>query len=91
MDGTGDQRRLGPSARETRRYLARLRALAARLDHRAALIRNGGAHPEAEAQAGRLADDACALRWALRQIAPEREAVHQVFAALRQAGRGPDA
>ncbi|MFQ5776020.1 MAG: hypothetical protein ACE5GS_15980 [Kiloniellaceae bacterium] len=78
-----------PSAREVRRYLARLRALAARLDHQAALIRNGGFNPQAEAQAGNLADDAFAIRWALRRIAPETEAIGQLFAALHGAGRGP--
>lgn len=78
-------------AREARRAMARLRDLAARLDHQAALIRNGGFNPAAEAQAGGLADDAGAIRWALRRIAPETEALGQVFAALRgfEAGSPP--
>lgn len=74
---------------DRRRHLRRLRALAARLDHQAALIRNGGFNPDAEAQAGGLADEAFAIRWALRQIAPETEAVGQVFDAVRRAGRLP--
>ena len=74
--------------REARRSMTRLRDLAARLDHQAALIRNGGFNPAAEAQAGGLADDASAIRWALRRIAPEAEAVGQVFAALRGMGPG---
>ena len=68
MDETGDQDHRLRSAREMRRYLARLRTLAVRLEHQAALVRNGGFNPEAEAQAGRLADDAFAIRWALRRI-----------------------
>jgi len=69
-----------------RRHMARLRALAARLDHQAALIRHGGFNPRAEAQAGRLADDAHAVRWVLCQIAPERECIGQMFEALHGAG-----
>ena len=83
MDEAIDQ-----EARRTRRYMARLRKLAGRLDHQAALIRNGGANMDAEAQAGRLADEAFAIRWALRQIAPETEGVGQVFAALHGGGSG---
>lgn len=75
-------------ARRARRYMARLRKLAGRLDHQAALIRNGGANMNAEAQAGRLADEAFAIRWALRQIAPETEGVGQVFAALHHGSGG---
>jgi hypothetical protein len=78
--GGGDTPR--PSGRrEVRLYLARLRGLAERLDHQAALIRNGGFNTRAEAEAGRLADEAFAIRWALRQIAPEIEAVRQVLGA----------
>lgn len=84
-----DQAAAEEAAYRTRRHLARLRALAARLDHQAALIRNGGFNPQAEAQAGRLADEAYAVRWALRRIAPETEALAQVFEALRAAGRAP--
>lgn len=73
-------------AAEVRRAMARLRDLAARLEHQASLIRNGGFNPQAEAEAGRLADDAFAIRWALRRIAPETEAVGQVFAALQGLG-----
>lgn len=76
-------------AHEVRRALARLRGLAARLDHQASLIRNGGFNPRAEAEAGRLADDAFAIRWALRRIAPETEAVAQVFGALNGIGGSP--
>ncbi len=83
MDEAIDQ-----EARRTRRYMARLRKLAGRLDHQAALIRNGGANMDAEAQAGRLADEAFAIRWALRQIAPETEGVGQVFAALHHGSGG---
>jgi len=70
------------------RYLRRLRALAGRLDHQAALVRNGGYDTGAERRAGRLADDAVAVRWALRRIAPESEFLEQFFAALGDAG-GP--
>jgi len=61
----------GTGTRIQRRYLARLGDLAIRFDHQAALIRNGGFNPEAEALAGKFLDDACALRWAIRQIAGE--------------------
>ena len=53
--------------------MARLRDLAGRLDHQAALIRNGGRDSRAEARAGKLGDEAFAIRWALRRIAPENE------------------
>ncbi len=69
-----------------RRYLARLRELAARLDHQAALIRNGGRDPRAETRAGKLADEAFAIRWALRRIAPEVECVRQTLDALHGTG-----
>ncbi len=69
-----------------RRHLARLRGLAGRLDHQAALIRNGGRDPRAEARAGKLADEAFAIRWALRQVAPETEHVRQTLDALHGAG-----
>lgn len=62
-----------------RRHLSRLRDLAVRLDHQAALIRNGGHDPRAEARAGKLTDDAFAIRWALRQSAPEIECVRQTL------------
>ncbi len=65
-----------------RRYLARLRDLAGRLDHQAALIRNGGRDPRAEARAGKLADEAFAVRWALRQVVPEVEYLRQTLDAL---------
>lgn len=68
-----------------RRSLTRLRDLASRLEHQAGLIRNGGFNPQAEAEAGHLADDAFAIRWALRRIAPETEQLGQTFAALRNA------
>ncbi len=73
--------------REARRALARLRLLATRLDHQACLIRNSGFNPQAEAEAGRLADDAFAIRWALRRIAPATEAVGQVFDAMQGLSR----
>jgi hypothetical protein len=78
-----------PSALEARRHGARLRALAERLDHQAALIRNGGRDFEAEARAGRLDDEAFAIRWALRQIAPELEGPRQTLAALHAIGGSP--
>lgn len=87
-----DRDETGTRARHAaRRHLARLRALAERLDQQAALLRNDGHAREAEAQAGRLAADAGALRWALRQIAPQLEGPGQLFAALRRAGRAPGA
>ncbi len=66
---------------EARRHMARLRDLAGRLDHQAALIRNGGRDPRAEARAGKLSDEAFAIRWALRRIAPEFECLRQTLAA----------
>ena len=60
-----------------RRHLARLRGLAGRLDQQSALIRNGGRDPRVEARAGKLADEAFAIRWALRRIAPETEGAGQ--------------
>ena len=69
-----------------RRHLARLRELAGRLDHQAALIRNGGRDPRAEARAGKLADEASAIRWALRRVAPETECVRQTLDALHGTG-----
>lgn len=62
-----------------------LRGLAERLDHQAALIRNGGYNTRAEAQAGALAEEAFAVRWALRQIVPELELVRQTLDALHSA------
>ena len=73
--------------REARHALARLRLLATRLDHQACLIRNGGFNPQAEAEAGRLDDDAFAIRWALRRIAPATETVGQVFNTLHGLSR----
>ncbi len=69
-----------------RRHLARLRDLAGRLDHQAALIRNGGRDPRAETRAGKLADEALAIRWALRHVAPEVECVRQTPNALHGTG-----
>ncbi len=69
-----------------RRHLARLRGLAGRLDHQAALIRNGGRDPRAEARAGKLSDEAFAIRWALRQVAPETECVRQTLDAMHGTG-----
>lgn len=68
-----------------RRHLAHLRGLAGRLDHQAALIRNGGRDPRAESRAGKLADEAFAIRWALRQVAPETETIRQTLDALHTA------
>lgn len=73
--------------RAARRHLLRLRALSERLDHQAALIRNGGYNTRAEAQAGALAEEAFAVRWALRHIAPELELVRQTLDAL-DTGKG---
>ncbi len=78
-----------PSSREIRLHMARLRDLAGRLDHQAALIRNGGRDMQAEARAGKLNDEAVAIRWALNQIAPETECVRQTFAALHGIGGAP--
>ncbi len=69
-----------------RRHLARLRGLAGRLDQQSALIRNGGRDPRAEARAGKLTDEAFAIRWALRQVAPETECVRQTLDALHGTG-----
>ena len=79
----------GAQARDTRRHLTRLRDLAGRLDHQAALIRNGGRDLHAEARAGKLNDEAFAIRWALRRIAPETECVRQTLAALHTIGGSP--
>ncbi len=68
------------------RHLAHLRGLAGRLDHQAALIRNGGRDPRAETRAGKLSDEAFAIRWALRQVAPETECVRQTLDALSGTG-----
>ncbi len=78
-----------PSARAARRHRARLGALAERLDHQAALIRNVGRDFEAEARAGKLDDEAFAIRWALNQIAPELEAPRQTRAAFHAIGGSP--
>ncbi len=77
------------SAREARRHTARLRDLAGRFDHQAALIRNGGRELHAEGRAGKLNDEAYAIRWALRRIAPETECVRQTVAALHTIGGSP--
>ncbi len=87
MDHDKSQKIGGTSRQDIRLYLARLRGLAERLDHQVALIRNGGYNTQAEYQAGKLCDDAFAIRWALRQLAPETECITQVFAALGHAGR----
>ncbi len=68
------------------RHMARLRGLASRLDHQATLIRNGGRDPRAEARAGKLSDEDFAIRWALRQVAPETECVRQTLDALHGTG-----
>ncbi len=88
-DETADDPNATPEARHhlaRRRHLARLRDLAGRLDHQAALIRNGGRDPRAETRAGKLADEAFAIRWALRQVAPETECVRQTLDALHGPG-----
>ena len=77
------------SAHEARRHMARLRDLASRLDHQAALIRNGGRDLHAEARAGKLNDEAFAIRWALRRIAPETECLRQTLAARHGLGGSP--
>ncbi len=77
------------SARESRLHMARLRGLAARLDHQAALIRNAGHDMDAERRAGKLADEAFAIRWALNRIAPELECVRQTLAALHGLAGSP--
>ena len=79
----------GVSAREARRHMARLRDLAGRLDHQAALIRSGGRDLHAEARAGKLNDEAFAIRWALRRIAPETECRRQTRAARHGIGGAP--
>ncbi len=87
-DETAEDSSAAPEARHhlaRRRYLARLRELAARLDHQAALIRNGGRDPRAETRAGKLADEAFAIRWALRQVAPETETIRQTLDAFHAA------
>jgi len=77
-----------PLGADAHRYVRRLRALSERLDQQAALVRNGGYDTSAERRAGRLADDAFAVRWALRQICAESEFLNQFFTALENAG-GP--
>ena len=77
---------LAPHHLARRRHLARLRDLAGRLDHQAALIRNGSRDPRAETRAGKLADEAFAIRWALRELAPETECIRQTLDALSGAG-----
>lgn len=80
----------GEPGRQGRRQLRRLRRLAERLDQQACLVRNGGFNCQAEAQAAGLAEDAFALRWALRRLDPELETVRQVFGALAGPARqGP--
>ncbi len=80
-----------PMGADARRYLRRLRTLSERLDQQAALVRNGGYDTSAEYRAGRLADDAFAVRWALRQICAESEFLNQFFGALEKAGGSPQA
>jgi hypothetical protein len=77
---------VAPESADGRRYVRRLRTLAERLDQQAALVRNGGYDTSAERRAGRLLDDAYAVRWALRQISAESEFLHQFFASLDRAG-----
>ncbi len=79
----------GANAREARRHMARLRDLAGRLDHQAALMRNGGRDLHAEARAGKLNDEAFAIRWALRRIAPEAECLRPTRAPLHAIGGSP--
>ena len=78
-----------PIGADAQQYLRRLRVLSERLDQQAALVRNGGFDTSAEHRAGRLADDAFAVRWALRQICAESEFLNQFFGALEKAGRSP--
>ena len=86
MTETGETADRPEPAPEAQHHLARLRELAGRLDHQAALIRNGGRDPRAETRAGKLADEAFAIRWALRRIAPEVECVRQTLDALHGTG-----
>ena len=69
------------SSREVRLHLARLHGLAGRLDGQAALIRNGGRDLRAETRAGKLDDEAFAIRWALARIASGTERVRRNIAA----------
>jgi len=75
-----------PMGADAGQYLRRLRALSERLDQQAALVRNGGYDTSAERRAGRLADDAFAVRWALRQVCAESEFLGQFFTALENTG-----
>lgn len=55
--------------------VARLHEMASRLEQQASLIRCGGFNPKAEAEGGALADDAFAIRDALRELADLRAQV----------------
>jgi hypothetical protein len=52
---------------DRQRHRARLQALADRLQHQAALIRNSSGDSKAEARAGKLSDDAYAIRALLKE------------------------
>lgn len=69
-----------------RRHMARLRDMAERADHQAVLMDNSSLNEEGMRMAGKLRDEAHAIRWALRRIEPELEGVGQTFAELRRAG-----
>lgn len=57
------------------RKLARLRELATRLEGQALFHRNSAGNMHAEAEAGRLQDDANAVRWAMEQAGASMEGV----------------
>ncbi len=63
----------------TNARIATLNDLANRLDHQVALIRNAVGNRDGETRAGKLADEAQAIRWALRQIADSGAELREAF------------
>lgn len=78
-----------PTAYEMRAYCNQAAAVADRLHHQAALIQNSSGDSKAEARAGKLKDDANAIRALLRfhdrhrpKLPPELESLEGALGAV---------
>lgn len=74
-------------ANRAQRHLRRLDKLEKRLESQVLIIRNGSGNPDAETQAGRLAGEAFAVRWAMLQIDPNFYGPKQVLEQIAGAAK----
>jgi hypothetical protein len=80
--------RTDPEARadlDRRRHMANLRRLATRLDRDAATNSNMTCDPKRNRWGHQLADEAFAIRWALRELNPLTEGPRQMLADIAKA------